>query len=111
MTGLSCTFLVSILCLFELDLIPIKTLRILAAVASCLIVTKLLDWLRLFTNTSFYVQLVEETIYGIKDFLILFILAFLMFGLPISLMNLSRDEENSLVSFIFGGWLIDALIN
>ena len=54
--------LIIIVTLFELEWIPIKTLRRLSAIASCLLITKIYDWLRLFTETSFYVQLVTQTI-------------------------------------------------
>ena len=43
--------------------------------------------------------------------MIILVIAFLMFGLPVSLMNLSRDEDRSLMLRIFNGWFIDTLIN
>ena len=53
------TLLIITVTILELEWIPMKTLTLLAAVTSCLLVGKLADWLRLFETTSFYVQLVS----------------------------------------------------
>ena len=68
-------------------------LRTLAAIASCFIFIKMFDWLRLFEKTAFYQQLVMELLYEIRHFGILILLSILMFGLPLMMLNLNRQDD------------------
>ena len=72
---------------------------------------KIYDWLRLFEKTSFYVKLVELTLEGVGWFMILFIVALVGFGLPMSMLDMNRGEDAHLIAQIFGWWFIDALYN
>ena len=105
------TLLIITLTIFELEWIPMKTLTLLAAVTSCLLVGKLADWLRLFETTSFYIQLVSQTIADIRPFMILFGFAILLFTIPMILLNLNRSEDASLVTVIFKNAIFDGLLN
>ena len=42
-------------------LIALETLRPVASVASCALLVKVFDWLRLFESTAFYIKLMQET--------------------------------------------------
>ena len=97
--------------LAEVDWVPIETLRLMASVASCLLVIKIYDWLRLFETTSFYIQLVTLTIGDIGSFMILFSVALFMIAIPISIMNLGRTEDSELVLPFFSNWFIDGILN
>ena len=57
MTTIPMTAVVNIHLLSNGSLIPYEQLRIMAAIASFLLVLKFYDWLRLFEQTSFYVSL------------------------------------------------------
>ena len=77
-----------------------QALRILAAFDSLFLVLKIYDWMRLFDSTAFYVQLLLSTLKKIGPFLLLFIVALLLFGLPISMLNQNRfrySEEEQMV--------------
>ena len=63
--SLPLTAIVTLHYLFGLTKIDVKDLRTMAAFASSLLVAKIYDWLRLFENTAFYVQLLEATIFSI----------------------------------------------
>ena len=67
--------------------------RIMAAFATCAIFIKLYDWLRLFENTAFYVLLVKLTMKDILPFMILLFVSLLIFGIPMSMLSLNRDES------------------
>ena len=54
---------------------------------------KVFYWMRLFTNTSFYVKLIRETLYDIRYFVILFIVVIMMFANALLISNQSRDED------------------
>ena len=69
----------------------------LAAIASCIFMVKIYDWLRLFETTSFYIQLVTLTILDIGPIMILFVVALFMISIPYSILNLSRTEDTALV--------------
>ena len=72
----------------------------------------LLDWCKLFGPTSFFVRLILETISDIKYFMIIFVVALMMFGMPMYILQLNRDEDNSIVEEVFGNfWLLNAFYN
>ena len=58
----------------------ISTQRVLAAITTLLLWLKVLDWLKLFRPTSFFIQLIAETIYGIRYFFMIYLVAIFMFG-------------------------------
>ena len=64
----------------------------MAALASLLLTSKIFDWLRLFDRTAFYVQLLGATLTQIKEFMLLFAVALLTFGLPLSMLNQTRQR-------------------
>lgn len=72
---------------------------------------KIYDWLNLFETTSFYVKLVELTISGIFEFMILFIVALITFGVPLSMLDLNSGENSKLINSFGGYWFLDAIIN
>ena len=57
--GLAAVLMVLVLTGLRVDWVSVETLRIIAAFGSCFTLTKLIDWLRLFENTAFYVLLVQ----------------------------------------------------
>ena len=96
---------------FELTLIEVKTLRVMAAFACASLLVNIYDWLRLFESTAFFVTLVEKTLKDIKWFMLLFFLALLVFGVPYSMVNMNRDEESELISTLFFWWVLDIVYN
>ena len=56
---LSSSAFVMFACLAPGNLVDMATLRVIAAVSSCFLIGKCFDWLRLFEQTSFYIQLLE----------------------------------------------------
>ena len=105
------TFLIIMLTSLELEWISMENLILLAAFTSLTLVIKLADWLRLFESTAFYVRLVIQTLSDITAFLILFGFAILLFTVPISVLNLNRTEDQSLVTVIFNNPMVDGLLN
>ena len=73
--------------------IDIHYLRILASLASCFLIMKVYDWMRLFERTSFYILLIQETISDIRSFMLLFILGLLMFGMPLTMLDKNRNDD------------------
>ena len=111
LTGLLMTLLITVMTLMDEPCIAVETLRLFAAIASCLLITKFYDWLRLFEGTAFYILLVEYTLRDIRAFLILLVVALFAFGLPMSMLNLNREDGNALIEPAFNFWLLDALYN
>ena len=71
-----------------------KNLVMIAALTSMTLIIKLIDWLRLFESTAFYVKLIIQTLSDIGYFMVLFGLAILLFTIPISILNLNRYKDN-----------------
>ena len=71
---------------------------------------KVLDWLRLFEKTSFYIKLIIETIYDIGYFMIIFAAALFMFGNTMYMLELNKDPDSAdIVTATFGHFMIDSL--
>ena len=64
----------------------------MAAVASCFILIKIFDWLRLFEGTSFYIILIEYTLTDISQFLLIYFVSLITFGMPLHMINLNREQ-------------------
>ena len=111
--GLSLTLIVLISSVTYEPLLPIDNLRLMAAIASCSLMIKVFDWLRLFEKTAFYILLVSETFVDISAFMILLAVALLMFGVPLIMLNLNRskEDENLVIAEAFGHWSVDMLVN
>mmetsp|Transcript_2938 Transcript_2938/g.4004 ORF Transcript_2938/g.4004 Transcript_2938/m.4004 type:complete len:230 (-) Transcript_2938:532-1221(-) len=85
-----------------------ETTRVFAAFGSCFTLLKLLDWLRLFEQTAFYVLLVGETLSDIKFFLLVLFTTLMMFGAPLLMLN---SNDASLIDSTFDFWFLDMLFN
>ena len=72
---------------------------------------KVFDWMRLFDQTSFYIQLIQQTAKDIAVFLGLLFISLLMFGIPMVMLNSSRTDELALVDQKFSFWIPNMLIN
>mmetsp|Transcript_44003 Transcript_44003/g.58383 ORF Transcript_44003/g.58383 Transcript_44003/m.58383 type:complete len:113 (+) Transcript_44003:1627-1965(+) len=112
MLSLILVIFVTIVTMASMRYVPIKILRILAAFGSCISLSKMLDWFRLFDETAFYVLLVSETLRDITWFMLLLIVALMMFGLPMVMLNQnSEDEDQVLIEDKIGSWVLDAILN
>ena len=78
--------------ILDANWIDANSIRPMAALASLLLTSKIFDWLRLFDRTAFYVQLLGATLDQIKEFMLLFTVALLTFGLPLSMLNQTRQR-------------------
>ena len=68
--------------------------------------------MRLFSKTAFYVQLLAKTLSQVKWFMLLFLVSMLMFGLPLSILDLSRSADTDLLpKERFNWWVIDSIYN
>ena len=96
---------------FRHPALPMELLRPMAAIASCTLIIKMFDWLRLFEKTAFYILLLGQTISDVSYFLILLLTALMMFGVPMIMLNLNRAEDKSIVDDPFNSWVFDMLLN
>jgi len=103
--------MITMLTMTEIEWISEEYLRMIASLASFFLMAKIYDWLNLFETTSFYVKLVELTISGIFEFMILFIVALITFGVPLSMLDLNSGENSKLINSFGGYWFLDAIIN
>lgn len=83
----------------------------MAAIASSLVILKVFYWLRLFEFTSFYILLLKKTLWDIRIFMILLIVALATFGIPMVILNFNRENENQVVEGIFDFWILNMFIN
>ena len=93
------------------NLLSYETLRILAAGASFCLLVEFFDWLRLFERTAFYIMLLVETLSDITGFVILIVASLMLFGVPMAMLNLNRDESSQVVEPTFGNWAANMILN
>ena len=73
----------------------------------------MLDWLRLFDNTSFYVTLITKTISDILyiGFIIVIILVYIGLAMYMLELNAEKSDDSAIIQPIFEQFLIDSIIN
>ena len=84
---LTLTAIFVIIAIKDDDTISVYYMTIIAAVNSLSMSLKTFDWLRLVETTAFYINLIGQTIADIKSFIILLFASFLLFGLPMMMLN------------------------
>ena len=109
--GLFLTLVIFVLTLVEINWLEVETMRVIASLASCSLLIKLYDWLKLFEKPGFYIRLIETTLRDVIAFLLLFLIALMIFGIPLSILDMNRSEGNELIGSVFGFWLLDAIYN
>jgi len=57
--GLLLSFLLSTIILTRCDWMGMQAMRVLGAIASFCLIAKMYDWLRLFTATAFFIELIQ----------------------------------------------------
>lgn len=86
--------------------------RVMAAFTTLALWIKVLDWCKLFQPTSFFIRLITETIYDIRYFMLILMVALAMFGTPMYMLQLNRTEDNALVDEVFGSiWPLNLIYN
>jgi len=81
-----------------------------ASITICILWAKSYDWLRLFDEPAFFVRLLSRTLYDIKDFTILFLVALAMFGSSTYMLQYNL-EKGDLVESVTNVFMIDLVIN
>lgn len=92
-------------------LISLPTLVILSAMATFSLLVKVMDWMRLFKSTSFYILLIKATLNDVDAFLVLLTMSLLMFGIPLTFLNMNRTDENAVIDSQFDFWLTNLFLN
>ena len=49
--------------------------------------------MRLFEPTAFYILLITETLRDVKEFMLLLLITFLMFGVPVLMLDMNSAED------------------
>ena len=74
----------------------------------------ILDWLRLFDNTSFYVTLISMTIYGIRYIVMIIFIILVYIGSAMYMLQLNAvriDGDSDIIQPIFNVSIIDSTLN
>ena len=68
----------------------------------------MIDWLRLFENTAFFIRLIYNTLVAIMYFAIILIVWYMMFGTAVFILETGLPAGQEVMSHIFGFWVLDA---
>ena len=103
--ALTCTGVVVAHIFFQLDRLDMDDLRIVAAVASWALIFKSYDWLRLFSDTAFFAELLFRSIKDMQYFIGMLVIAILAFGCPQHLLSFNTtSDEKDIHVFIESFW-------
>ena len=74
---------------------------------------KVLDWMRIFDMTSFYIYLIMQTIKRISAFMLLMVVSLLIFGIPMVMLNINRtiNDQDEVINGVSKFWLPNILLN
>jgi len=94
-------------------ILGLENLRIAASIAVLVMWMKLFYWMRLFGPTAFFIRMIEETIYDIRTFAIMFIFCVMSFANGLYVLNYGRSAEGEDDLFVsaFGIGMLDAIID
>ena len=97
--------------MLNLDIPTIQIRCVLAALISIMMWMKMLEWLRVFDSTAFFVKLIMQTMIDILPFFVIFFIFIFMFGSALYILSMNRVSEEEIVESIFRGWLFNTFIN
>ena len=95
----------------ETILFKTEDLRMMSALAVFSMMIKLLDWLRLFDQTAFYIFLIRQTLRDIFAFVLILMLSLSIFGVPMIILNMNRTSDTLVIDGGFSIWPINMFIN
>ena len=110
MIYLTTNTLILVSSLFEGLLLDNYQMRTAGTISVIFLWFKVFDWLRLFDGTAFFTKLITETLWSIRDFVIVLLVWYFMFGTAFYIINMNRLEGNDVVPDIFNFWALDAFI-
>ena len=109
------TYMISTILIFlsmiSLEIPSIQSRCVLAALISIMMWLKMLEWLRVFDSTAFFIKLILQTMFDILPFFVIFFIFIFMFGSALYILSMNRDSEEEIVDSIFHGWLFNTFIN
>ena len=97
--------------MIQVEFIGIETRCLMCAVLSFIIWMKMLDWLRLFDSTAFFIKLIMQTLVDVLPFFVILFVFIFMFGSALYLLSMNREEGSELVDPTFNNWLVNTFIN
>ena len=74
----------------------------IAAISLALTWYKLIDWLRLFEVTSFFIKLINETLMRVGTFTLIMVIWLMVFGTAFFFLNIARPATDE--SLIIDAW-------
>lgn len=97
---------------FQIEIPSLEAQRVIAAFALLFMWIKVLDWLRLFQETAFFIRLITETIYDIRWFILIFFCALSSFGCSLYMLQFNVPQgQNDVLPEVFGQFIIDVFYN
>lgn len=86
-------------------------MRAHGAVAAFLVGIKVFYWMRLFSNSAFFIRLIVETLADIKTFMFLMSLILYSFANFFLILNTNDEPMEKYYNVVYGFPMLDALIS
>ena len=95
------------------DYPSIENRCVLAALIAISMWLKMLEWLRVFDSTAFFIKLIGTTLVDVLPFFIIFFIFLFMFGSAFYILNMNRigEEEEVVDTSVFKNWLFNIFLN
>ena len=97
--------------MLNIDIPQIESRCILAALIAIMMWIKMLEWLKVFDSTAFYIKLILTTLEDILPFFMIFFIFIFMFGSALYILSMNREREEEIVDSTFNTWLFNTFIN
>ena len=97
--------------MLNVDFPTIEKRCVLAALIAIMMWMKMLEWLRVFDSTAFFIKLIWTTMVDILPFFMIFFIFIFMFGSADYILSMNRDSEEKIIETIFKNWLFNTFIN
>jgi len=95
----------------EFELFEKNTIVVLCFVSMTIMWMKLFQRFRLFDSTSFYMRLIQETLWSIRYFFLIYVVTNLMFANATYILNHTRTDENQINTRAFNNQISDAILS
>ena len=100
-----------VLSIFNVDYPKLETRCVLSALIVMIMWMKMLDLLRLFDRTAFFIKLILRTMVDVMPFFVIFFIFIFMFGSSLYILSMHRQSGQEIIDDIFDRWLINTFIN
>ena len=75
------------------EILSLENRCIVCSILAIVMWVKMLDWLRMFDSTTFFIKLIIQTLVDVSPFFVILFIFMFMFGSALYIIGLNREED------------------